>query len=157
MAKKILLGFLLICFCLGLSFLIRRSFNYIVCTYTTTKGDITLKTEHSLKLNDKYVSILISKETIISNDKDFLYTYRDTLEEKYKSYKKLKYYDNDIEVFKNKLVVTTKIDYQKINIEELVNINKDNEKIFTNGKVYYKTLKKEYEDLGAVCKYKNYK
>ena len=155
--KKPVLSILVILFLVVIIFIVvitRIDFNHLLCTYTSKVDNLTIKATHSISIKDKYVTTLITKEVLSSNDVDTLYNYKSLLEDKYSKYQDIKYYDNKMTISNNELIITTKIDYQKIDVTKLIEIDKNNKQLFTNNKVYYKDLKKQYEQLGAICKYK---
>ena len=43
------------------------------------------------------------------------------------------------------------VDYEKVDVEELISIDPNNESFFHDGKVYLSTLLDLYENVGVVC------
>ncbi|MBR4633978.1 DUF1307 domain-containing protein [bacterium] len=76
--------------------------------------------------------------------------YKNALEETYKPYKNLKFYDYDIKTTKNTLTSKVTINYEKIDMNKFLEINQST--IFIeNGKVSLEKLKSYYELIGATC------
>lgn len=150
MKKLLVLG--IIFFSIISIIFLKKDYNHLICTYSFN-NNVNINTKYDIFLKNKYVTKVISKETIISSDENILNTYKINLESMYAEYNKIAHYNNEIKLFKNKLVSTTTIDYDKISKAKLVEIDSANKHLFTNDKVYYKNIKKRYEDMGAICKY----
>lgn len=114
---------------------------------STTK----LESTYNVDYKDGYATLLNTTETIISDNKEVLEAYKSNLEKMYSSYRSIKYYDNDIKVEDNKLISTTKVNYEKIDTDKLIEIDKNNKAAMENGKVKVSVLKEAYEQLGATC------
>lgn len=125
------------------------------CTIEKDIDSITkLESIYNVDYKDGYATMLNTKETITSDNKQVLESYKSSLESMYSSYKNIKYYDNDIKVEDNKLISTTKVNYEKIDTDKLIEIDKNNKAAMENGKVKVSILKEAYEQLGATCKEK---
>ena len=82
--------------------------------------------------------------------------YKKTLEEIYKPYNELDYYENNISIKDTTLNSVTIINYEKIDAKTLVEINSNFKTIMNKkNKVPVTKLKKLYEQNGAKCHYKN--
>lgn len=127
----------------------------LVCTMNKDMdGSTKLESTYNVSYKGGYAMMVETTETIIGNNSEALETYKSSLESMYGAYKDVKYYDNDIKVEGNKLISTTKINYEKIDTDKLVEIDSNNEALMENGKVKVSTLKDAYEQLGASCKEK---
>lgn len=112
----------------------------------------TLESSYRVSSKDGYVTKLDTVEVIISNSKEVLKTYQENLENVYRDYRGIKHYSNKIRIEDNKLISTTKVDYDKIDTEQLIKIDRNNASAIENGKVKVSVLKEAYEQLEAVCK-----
>lgn len=156
MKKKILIPIIiLILLLLIMVFLVTNNHKSgkMKCVYTSTSDVIETSSVYLITYKNNIVSKLESKEVIISNDENMLNEYKTTLELVYNEYNNLKYYDNSITLKDNKLETITKVNYEKLDINKFISINKSNKDLFTNNKVKLSTLKKIYKQNGAKCKY----
>ena len=125
----------------------------LVCTKeqeidTRTK----LESRYQVLSKDGYVTRLDTVEVIISDSEEVLKTYQENLENVYRDYRGINHYSNEIRIEDNKLISTTKVDYDKIDAEQLIKIDRNNATAIENGKVKVSALKETYEQLDAVCK-----
>ena len=113
---------------------------------------IKIKYELYYDKNTKNLEVLKSYEKIESSDSDILKQYSDAYKKIYKVYDGLKYYDNKITTTSNSVTSITYINYGKININKLMNIEgtKDNVKV-TNGKVKVNDWKSFAKKYGTTC------
>ena len=86
-------------------------------------------------------------------NKTMLNEYKTALELVYSEYNNLEYYDNTVTLKDNKLTTITKVNYEKLDINKFISIDKNNKELFNNNKVNLSTLKKIYKKNGAKCKY----
>lgn len=125
----------------------------LVCT-KNQDIDASTKLESTYKVSykDGYVTDLDTVETITSDNTQVLETYKSSLEKVYSSYNNVEHYNNDIKIEGNQLISTTKVDYEKVDTDKLIEIDKNNEAAIEDGKVKASVLKEAYEKLGATCK-----
>ena len=127
----------------------------LVCTMDQSIDSSTkLKSTYNVSYKGGYATMVETTETITSDNSEVLDSYKSSLDSMYGAYKNIEYYDNDIKVEDNQLVSTTKINYEKIDTDKLVEIDSNNKSIMENGKVKVSILKDAYEQLGASCKEK---
>lgn len=121
------------------------------------KRNVTLSEEISMDFNykitykDKYVELLESTENIICDNNEYLEAYKTALEDNYKVYNDIKYYDNSVSIKDNILTSTIKINYAKIDTNKLIEIDSANGTLIKDGKVNIDDLKSAYEEIGATC------
>lgn len=97
------------------------------------------------------LTFLESSESVKSDDQSIL----DTYEESYRNidiyYEGIKYYDTKIERTKDSVTYNIKIDYTKVDIKKLIEVEGEEDNIFENNKAklskYFELVKK----LGVTC------
>ena len=123
----------------------------LTCTNDViTENDVAMNAEYKIYYKGKYVTLVKSTEKIVTDDKTLLETYKDNLEESYSPYNKLDYYANSISIEDNTLISSTTINYEKIDIDKLKKLDKDNN-LIKKGKIKLDDLQTLYEDNGAIC------
>ena len=112
-----------------------------------------LESEYLVYYKGKYVNLIKTTETLSSKDKSVLEAYKKQLDAAYKEYKKIDGYDNSSEIKDDKLISKTKIDYTKIDMDELVKVEKSLKNIIKDGKIKVDDIRAIYEDesFGAKC------
>ena len=130
-------------------------YSYVTCTRdtTTTNGeDVVIKYEAYYDKN-KYLQVLKSYEKVISSDSSILKQYKDAYTTIYQAYKNLDYYDNEIDTNSNSVTSITYINYGKIDMDKLMEIEgtTDNVKV-NNGKIKLSDWKSFAKKYGTVCK-----
>lgn len=132
-----------------------KNLDYITCTRNTETTDSS-----SVKINinvyyneDKYIEILKSKEVVTSDNSDVLKQYKEAYEKVYSVYDDLKYYDNKVTYKNNTITSTTYINYGKIDMDRLMEIegSDDNVKV-TDGKIKLNDWKTFARKYGTECK-----
>lgn len=121
------------------------------------KRDAEIEEGVNLSLNYKVtykgddVELIESTEKVTSDDKDYLEDYKDRVEKIYSPYKDVKYYDYEVTIDGDVLTSSTKIDYSKIDTEELIKIDSANKEAFKDGKLKLASIKATYKSIGASC------
>lgn len=127
----------------------------LVCTKNQDIDSSTkLESIYNVSYKDGYVTSIDTTETITSDKSEVLETYKTNLESVYSKYNDIKYYDNNIKIEGNKLISITTVNYEKIDTDKLIEVDKNNAAAIENGKVKVTTLKSAYEQLDATCKEK---
>lgn len=124
----------------------------LVCNYKNNSETMISTLSYKMDFKLKNVTKLETKEIIESEDEDLLKTYKDSLEELMKKYQDLKYYKTKIDNEKNKLIVKTTIEYDKIDMKKYLEIEGEKSYIKHN-KLKVAKLKEIYEKNGAKCQY----
>ena len=114
---------------------------------------IHLESKYNVYYTGKYVNSIKTVESVTAKDKSVLEAYQKQLDVAYKEYRKLDGYDNSIELKGDKLTSKTNIDYTKIDMDELVKIEKSLKNIIKDGKIKVDDIRAIYEDenFGAKC------
>ena len=124
----------------------------LVCKYSSDSNTMNNSFEYNMKFKMRNVTRLETIENISSDDVELLKTYMESLEELTKKYQDLKYYNVDMSLKNNNLIVKTTIDYDKLDMNKYLKI--EGEKVYIkNKKVKVIKLKEIYEKNGASCKY----
>jgi len=108
-------------------------FNYKV----TSKNGIVLRIE--------------TIEKIISKDSDYLNKFKATAEEIYAPYKDVEHYNYEVIIEGNTLISKTDIEYSKINMDKLIEIDASNSQIIKNGQIKIDDIINLYNSAGATC------
>ena len=98
-----------------------------------------------------YITKLHSKEEITSSSDEILDTYEEAYKNVFKAYKDLKYYDNEVTRTKSSVISETTVDYSKVDIERLKEIEAQEESIIKNGKISLKDWLTFAETFGTTC------
>ena len=146
---------LFIIFLLGLYFY-KTNTRTLICTYTETSTETKISAEYQAKYKNRIVTRVKTVEKITLSTKEEVEAYKETLQEIYKPYNEIEYYENNISIKDTTLNSVTTINYEKVDIEVLLQKNKYFETIINKqNKVSVTKLKKLYEENGAKCHYKN--
>ena len=117
---------------------------------TLTEGTKT-KNVYTVTYAGKYVKLVESVETVVSDSKETLNTFKEAVEEVYSPYKNIKYYDYDITVDGDTLTSKATIDYSKIDTDAMIKVNPAMKTYIKDGKLSVKDVKTIYEQMGAEC------
>lgn len=101
-----------------------------------------------------YVNNIRSDERITSDDNNILATYKKAVEETYAPFDGLEYYSYNVEIDGNTLISTTDIDYSKIDVDKVLELDPGSSSLIKNGKININDLKKAYQTMGATCEMK---
>lgn len=124
----------------------------VVCSRSINQGTVSLELKYTITYEEKYVQQINSVEKITSEDSSVIESYKDLLETTYASYKEIDHYKNNITISGNTLTSTTDIDYTKIDVAKLIEIDSANSQLFNDdNKVELSTLKELYESMGTTC------
>ena len=121
------------------------------CSREGTLDGGTAQFSYELSYKDGYVTTLHSIEEITSEDNNILDTYEEAYNNIFASYKGLKYYDNTITRKDNTVTSDTTINYAKIDIDKLLEIEGSEDNVIEDGKVKVVTWKKFAEKFGTTC------
>lgn len=113
--------------------------------------DVTLETSYTVTYNGEYVKKIYSVEKVYSTDETVLEGYKQSVEELYSVYDGLDYYDYEVVIKDGVLTSTADIDYEHVDMDEMIERNPESESIIKDGKVKFSTLEAMYSLLGATC------
>lgn len=124
----------------------------MTCTRTVNQNNIEMSLNYTAKYKGDYVTSLELVDTFKSDDVEYLNTLKSTIEEQYKTYNDIEYYDIDVKIDGNTLTSTTSIDYEKIDTDELIKVDSANKQLIKDGKVSIDDVESVYTNsLGMTC------
>lgn len=128
--------------------------SHITCKRDAVSEEENTKVNISYDIYYKgeYLEILKSKEEIISSSEEILNSYEDAYKKVFSVYDNLKYYSNEIKRDSESVISTTYINYSKIDIDKLMEIEgtSDNVKV-VDGKIKVSDWKEFAKKYGTVC------
>ena len=124
------------------------------CTRTVTaQEDISTDIKYSIYYDGDYVTKTVSIEKVTSKNKDILKQYKEAYEKVFSNYKDIDYYENEVEQKGNTVSSVTVVDYKKVDVNKIIEIEGKEDNIFDeDGKVKKDTLVSFYKKYGVVCK-----
>lgn len=123
----------------------------MTCTRTLNQGDLKMELNYTVVYQGDYVKKVKSVEKITSEDSSVLEAYKSQVEELYTPYDKIDYYDTKVTIDGNTMTSTADIDYEKIDVDKLIEIDSATSQLFTDGKIKVETLESVYNQVGATC------
>ena len=125
----------------------------LACTREAYASEgIDVELTYDIEYNNGYISILHARDKVISNSKDSLDEYEDAYRKIAKNYDGLKYYDITITRDNNSVTNDILINYDKVDIDKLLDIEGEEDNVIVNGKVALKDWVTFAEQFGAVCR-----
>ena len=124
----------------------------MTCTRTLNQNNVEMGFTYKINYTGDYVNTIETTEEVKSENAEYLNTLKTAVENTYAPYKNVEHYNYNVKIDGNKLVSTTKIDYDKIDTKKLIELDSANGKLIKDGKVKMNDLKQVYESLGATCK-----
>lgn len=118
------------------------------------KGEVTNGTSvmnYEIYYEEDYVTILHSVEKVTSEDSSVLDTYEEAYKNIFKQYEGLKYYDNTVTRDENSIISDTIINYAKIDIKKLLEIEGEEDNVVKDGKVKLADWLSFAEKYGVTC------
>ncbi|MBR2678704.1 MAG: DUF1307 domain-containing protein [Bacilli bacterium] len=104
------------------------------CTRAATAGEgIDVSLNYELYYTDDLLNVLHSEEKVTSENSESLDTYEKAYKDIHANYKGLKYYDTDVVRDENSVTSIIHINYDKVNIAALIDIEGEEDNIFENG------------------------
>ena len=100
------------------------------CERNATATDADVKLEYDIYYTGEVLNILESKEEIISASDDVLNTYEKAYKGIHENYRGLKYYDTKVTRGDTTVISYITINYDKININKLIEIEGEEDNIF---------------------------
>lgn len=124
----------------------------ITCTRAASAGDgIDVDLSYEVYYEGDYVQVLHSIEKVTSSSSTSLDTYENAYREIYEHYKNLAYYDNTITRTDDSVTSDTVINYGKIDIQKLLDIEGEEDNVVEDGKVKVDTWVSFAKKYGATC------
>lgn len=147
-----MVGVFLITGCSSKSKDIVNNGNVMTCTRSVNKNGMKTSLNYKVYYEGDDVTRIKSEESIQMENNQSLKGYKEQIEKVYEPYKNVKFYNYNIAIRGNKLISKVDINYSKIDTNKLIEIDKANSQIITDGKIKVSSVKSLYEKLGATCK-----
>lgn len=122
-----------------------------ICSRTGEVNNGSSKMNYEVYYEGDYVTIIHSVEEIISDDSSVLDTYEEAYKNIFKQYENLEYYDNTVTRGDNTVISDTTINYAKIDIDKLLEIEGEEDNVIENGKVKLSTWLTFAKKFGVTC------
>lgn len=121
------------------------------CTRTGTVTNGSTEMNYEVYYKGEYVVLLHSTEKIISDSSSVLDTYEEAYKSIFKQYEGLEYYDNKITRSSNSVTNEITINYEKIDMGKLLDIEGEENNVIENGKVKLDTWLSFAKKYGVTC------
>ena len=122
------------------------------CTRDADAGaGIDVNLSYEVYYQGEYIQSLYSKEQVISDDQDVLDEYENAYRSIDKNYEGLKYYDTSIVRTEDSVTDETVINYGKIDIDKLLEIEGEEDNVIKDGKVKLDDWLEFTEPFGMKC------
>lgn len=123
----------------------------MTCTRTMNQNSISFDLKYEVEYLKDYVTKIKSTEMVKSSDKNVLESYKETVEKIYEPYKDVEHYNYSVEITEDTLISKTDLDYTKIDVDKMIEIDSANSKIIKDGKIKLEDIKNTYETMGLIC------
>ena len=100
----------------------------------------------------KYVTYVESIEELDIEDESVREEYYNTAQQQALPFENIKYYEANIEILNNTIRSVVSIDYEHINMNDLIKVNSGMKEYLKNGKITLDDMIKSYKEIGVVCK-----
>lgn len=121
------------------------------CTRTGTVTNGSTEMNYEVYYKGEDVVLLHSTEKIISDSSSVLDTYEEAYKSIFKQYEGLEYYDNKITRSSNSVTNEITINYEKIDMGKLLDIEGEENNVIENGKVKLDTWLSFAKKYGVTC------
>lgn len=121
------------------------------CTRTGIVTNGSTEMNYEVYYKGEYVVLLHSTEKIISDSSSVLDTYEEAYKNIFKQYEGLEYYDNKITRNSNSVTNEITINYEKIDMGKLLDIEGEENNVIENGKVKLDTWLSFAKKYGVTC------
>lgn len=124
----------------------------LTCTRDADAGDnIEVNLDYEVFYQGEYIQILHSTEQVVTDNQETLDEYEDAYKGIYKNYEGLKYYDNTVTRTNDSVTSDTVINYGKIDIDKLLDIEGEEDNVIKNGKVKLEDWLEFTKQFGMKC------
>ncbi len=126
----------------------------MTCTRTMSQNSVNFDLKYEVESLKGNVTRIKSTEMVKSNDKNVLGTYKETVEKTYEPYQDVEHYNYSVEITDDTLISKTDLDYTKIDMDKMIEIDSANAKIIKDGKIKLEDIRNTYEAMGLICEEK---
>lgn len=152
MKKKVLFGVLLASTLILTGCGAKEEIKTLSCTRKATIMEgVDADLSYKVTYKGDYVQLVESREEVISENEAYLENYKTAIENVYSPYNDVEYYEYNVELKNGSLVSTTKINYEKIDTDKMIDIDSANATLIKDGKIKISDIKSIYENLGMIC------
>lgn len=123
----------------------------LVCTREGTVPNSEAEFNYTIAYNNGNILTLYSQEKITSDDESILNTYEEAYKKIYKPYKNLEYYTNEVTRYDNVVISETYIEYDKVNLNKLEELENSEQTIIENGKAKVDKWISFAKQIGVTC------
>lgn len=125
----------------------------MVCTLSAdVDANTSMESTYKVKYIDDKVLNVNTIEKITSSNKQVLETYKTTVDSMYSPYKDIKGYNYETKIEGNAFISTVNADYERIDLDEFIEINEGAKLLVRDGHVSFELIKTTYEAMNATCK-----
>lgn len=125
----------------------------LMCTRDASAGEgIEVDLNYEIEYESGYIQVLHSNEKITSSNSESLDEYEEAYKKIAANYKGLKYYDTEVTRTDTEVINDTVINYAKIDINKLLDIEGEEDNVIKDGKVALSTWLEFAEQFGTTCK-----
>lgn len=121
------------------------------CSRNGEADGLTTDLQYEVFYQGDYIQILHSIEKVMSEDQDILDQYEKAYRDIFANYEGLEYYDNEITRAKDSITSDTVINYGKIDMDKLLEIEGEEDNVIEDGKVKLNTWLEFAEQFGVTC------
>ena len=152
MKKIIILGVALLILVTGCG---TKQEKKMICTRTSNMNGVKIDLRYEVTYQGNNVNKVESTEKVESDSKETLNTYKEAVENLYSNFDNIENYKYNVIIEGYTLTSTVNIDYTKIDINELLEIDSSVQQLLNdNKKVDLDKITQVYESAGAVCEVK---
>lgn len=124
----------------------------LTCTREATGlNNSAVELSYEVNYKNGYITKLHSIEKVTSSNEEVLETYRSAYEKIFEAYKDLEYYENSVTDEGKTVVSDTVIEYDKVDLDKLKEIENTKDSVIKDGKVALKDWLKFAEKFGTKC------
>ena len=124
----------------------------LTCTRDAVAGEgIDVDLRYMINYKNGYIQELHAIEKVTSNDQNSLDEYENAYKKISSYYEGLKYYDTSVIRDSNSVTNNTVINYEKIDMDKLLEIEGEEDNVIENGKVKLSTWLGFASKLGTTC------
>jgi len=153
MKKKFLLSILLVATLVVTGCGAKEEAKTLNCSLkgTVIEG-VETSSNYKVTYKGDYVQVIETEEVVTSDDSEYLELVKQTVEKMYSPYKNVEHYNYDVKVSGNTLTSITKIDYNKIDTNKMLEINSAIGTLMEDGKLKVSDVEALYKQMGITCK-----
>ena len=111
----------------------------------------TVQLEYDIYYKGENLTMLVANERVISEDQDLLDTYEKAYNDVNKDYENLDNYKVEVTRDHNSVLSYSEIDFEKVDINQLIKLEGEQDNIYENGKAKVEKWKSFAKKFGTEC------